>query len=122
MYDDEMIPLGALTMDDTPADDDTSSCIPPYLLQVETSPSRSCGTLSYNRRSKCWVVRGDPDVTEMCKRLFPGSQGSKRGEARFSDHRRMVADLCWLMQRYPLTVKQADLPRFDQAVNKAREA
>ena len=35
------------------------------------------------RRGLRRVVRGDPSVTEMVKRLFPGSSGNKRGEASF---------------------------------------
>ena len=95
--------------------------LPAYLRSVESAPGHVYGTLSYNRRSKCWVVKGDPSVTEMCKRLFPGSAGSKRGEARFTAHRRMVGELCWLMLRFPLTVKMSDLPLWDKAVAEARE-
>lgn len=96
--------------------------LPAYLRPVEAAPGHVYGTLSYNRRSKCWVVKGDPSVTEMCKRLFPGSAGSKRGEARFTAHRRMVGELCWLMLRFPLTVKLSDLPLWDKAVADARSA
>lgn len=102
--------------------DEDENLLPPYLRQVDTSPARPCGTLHYNRRSRVWVVKGDPSVTEMCKRLFPGTAGAKRGEARFTAHRRMVGELCWLMQRFPLTVKLADLSRWDAAVRDARQA
>ena len=94
--------------------------LPAYLRSVESAPGHVYGTLSYNRRSKCWVVKGDPSVTEMCKRLFPGSAGSRRGEARFTAHRRMVGELCWLMLRFPLTVKMSDLALWDKAVADAR--
>ncbi len=94
--------------------------LPAYLRPMESAPGHVYGTLSYNRRSKCWVVKGDPSVTEMCKRLFPGSAGSKRGEARFTAHRRVVGELCWLMMRFPLTVKMSDLPLWDKAVADAR--
>ena len=118
---DMLPPEGALTMDDVPDTAAEEMLLPPYLREVDTNPPRPCGTLSYNRRAKCWTVKGQPDVTEMCKRLFPGSQGSRRGEARFPDHRRIMADLCWLMQRYPLTVKLQDLPHFDETLAKARQ-
>lgn len=95
--------------------------LPPYLRQVDPAPAHPLGTISYNRRSRCWVVKGDPSVTEMCKRLFPGSAGSRRGEARFTAHRRLVGELCWLMQRFPLTVKPADLALWDRAVDEARQ-
>lgn len=94
--------------------------LPPYLRPAENT-AQPMGTLSYNRRSKCWVVKGDPAVTEMCKRLFPGSAGAKRGEARFTAHRRIIGDLCWLMMRFPLEVKLKDLPLWDQAVAEARQ-
>ena len=83
------------------------SLIPPYLLDTdgaqpeEGGAHRTYGTLSYNRRRDCWVVRGDPGVTELCKRLFPGSESGRRGEARFPAHRRIVGDLNWLMMRLP---------------------
>lgn len=101
--------------------------MPPYLLdssgaQPEVGANRrTYGTLSYNKRRKCWVVKGDPTVTELCKRLFPGTETSKRGEARFTAHRRIVGDLNWLMLRYPLTVRQSDMERWENALADARE-
>ena len=95
--------------------------LPAYLRQVDT-PGEAYGTLSWNRRSRCWVVKGDPSVTEMCKRLFPGSAGARRGEARFTAHRRMVGDLCWLMMRFPLEIRAADKALWDKAVTDARSA
>ena len=105
---------------DEPAEDNDEDLLPAYLRQPPT-PARTYGTLSYNRRSKCWTVKADPAVTEMCKRLFPGSAGSKRGEARFTAHRRMVGDLMWLMLRYPLEVNPRDRAVWDKAVRDARD-
>ena len=73
--------------------EEEAELLPPYLRPYPPSGA-PLGTLSYNRRSKCWVVKGDPSVTEVCKRLCPGSAGSRRGEARFTAHRRAVGDLC----------------------------
>ncbi|MBR6027624.1 MAG: DEAD/DEAH box helicase [Clostridia bacterium] len=112
-------PEGSLSGGDEPLQEDGWELLPAYLRE-QPSPGRTFGTLSYNKRSRCWVVRGDPSVTEMCKRLFPGSAGSKRGEARFTAHRRMVADLCWLMLRFPLEVKLTDLSRWQESVAEAR--
>ena len=95
--------------------------LPAYLQDVPSGTRRSFGTLSYNRRSKCWTVKGDPSVTEMCKRLFPGSAGSKRGEARFTAHRRVIGDLLWLMLRFPLEVSPRDKAIWDKSVKEARE-
>lgn len=101
--------------------------MPPYLMdgsgaQPEQGANRrTYGTLSYNKRRKCWVVKGDPGVTELCKRLFPGTQTTRRGEARFTAHRRVVGELNWLMLRYPLNVRDADMPRWEEALAEARE-
>ncbi len=79
------------------------------------------GTLSYNRRSKCWTIRGEPCVTELAKRLFPGCDGRGRGVARFTAHRRVIGELNWLMLRYPLQIKEADEKRWNEALAEARE-
>ena len=101
---------------------DDESLLPAYLRPFEHPVGRTYGTLSYNKRSKCWVVKGDPSVTEFCKRLFPGSAGSRRGEARFAAHRRVIGDLCWLMMRFPLEIRMGDLSMWDKAVADARES
>ena len=107
--------------EETAADAD-DALLPAYLRPFEQPAGRTYGTLSYNKRSRCWVVKGDPSVTEFCKRLFPGSAGSKRGEARFAAHRRVIGDLCWLMLRFPLEIRMSDLAMWDKAVTEAREA
>ncbi|MBE5797856.1 MAG: DEAD/DEAH box helicase [Clostridiales bacterium] len=101
-------------------DESDDDLLPAYLREAPL-PRRTFGTLSYNRRSKCWTVKGDPSVTEMCKRLFPGSAGSRRGEARFTAHRRMVGDLMWLMLRFPLEVAPRDRALWDKAVQECRD-
>lgn len=98
--------------------EEEAELLPPYLRPYPPSGA-PLGTLSYNRRSKCWVVKGDPSVTEVCKRLFPGSAGSRRGEARFTAHRRAVGDLCWLMMRFPLEIK-ASAARCGKKRSRAR--
>ena len=101
--------------------------LPPYLVDADGAQpevgarQRTYGTLSYNKRRNCWVVKGDPGVTELCKRLFPGTDTSRRGEARFTAHRRIIGDLNWLMLRYPLTVRQGDMARWEEALAQARE-
>ena len=93
--------------------------IPPF-LRSSSSSGPYYGTLSYNARRKCWVIKGDPGVTELCKRLFPGSD-AKRGEARFTAHRRVIGDVNWLMLRYPLEIAPRDRDRWEQALFQARE-
>jgi len=80
--------------------------LPGYLRETP-SVGHIYGTLSYNRRSKCWTIRGEPCVTEMAKRLFPGSE-RKRGEARFTANRRIIGEVNWLMMRYPLEIAARD--------------
>ena len=93
---------------------------PAYLRDVPEG-SRTYGTLSYNRRSRCWTIKGEPCVTELAKRLFPGCDGRGRGVARFTAHRRIIGELNWLMLRYPLTVKASDRARWENALEEARE-
>ena len=101
--------------------------LPPYLAdssgaQREAAENRrTYGTLSFHKKRKCWIIKAEPSVTELCKRLFPGTETSRRGEARFSAHRRIVGDLNWLMLRYPLTVKRQDMERWQEALKEARE-
>lgn len=106
--------------------EDEMLLMPPYLLddsgaQPEHSPNRrTYGTLSFQKKRNCWVVKGDPGVIELCKRIFPGSESGKRGEARFTAHRRIIGDLNWLMLRYPLLVRESDLKRWEEALQQAR--
>ena len=93
---------------------------PAYLRDVPPDQP-AYGTLSYNRRSKCWTIKAEPCVTELAKRLFPGCDGRGRGVARFTAHRRIVGELNWLMQRYPLEIKEADRARWESALDEARE-
>ena len=93
---------------------------PAYLRDPQTG-GHIYGTLSYNRRSKCWTIRGEACVTELAKRLFPGCDGHGRGEARFTAHRRIIGDLNWLMLRYPLEVRESDRQRWEDALEDARE-
>ncbi len=102
-----------------PAADERRS-LPRYLEPADTR-GRLYGTLSYNRRRKAWTIKGEPVVTEMAKRLFPGSNSGRRGLAHFSAHRRIVGDLNWLLQRYPLAVAPADLDRWERALADAQE-
>ncbi|MDO5299640.1 MAG: DEAD/DEAH box helicase [Clostridia bacterium] len=93
--------------------------LPGYLRDVPRQ-GHIYGTLSYNRRSKCWTIKGEPCVTEMAKRLFPGSE-RRRGEARFTANRRIVGDVNWLMLRYPLEIAARDRALWEKALDQARE-
>lgn len=93
--------------------------LPAYLRDTPKT-GHIYGTLSYNRRSKCWTIKGEPCVTEMAKRLFPGSE-RKRGEVRFTANRRIVGEVNWLMMRYPLEIAQRDKSLWEKALTQARE-
>lgn len=92
----------------------------PGYLQDAPQTGHLYGTLSYNRRSKCWTVKGEPCVTEMAARLFPGSE-RRRGEARFTANRRIIGDVNWLMMRYPLEIAPRDRELWKKALAQARE-
>lgn len=121
-YFDDYTGEGAITMDDLPGYDcpDSTPEVPAYLRDVPAG-SRTYGTLSYNRRSKCWTIKGEPCVTELAKRLFPGCDGRGRGVARFTAHRRIIGELNWLMIRYPLEIRECDRSRWESALEEARE-
>ena len=92
----------------------------PGYLQDAPQTGHVYGTLSYNRRSKCWTIKGEPCVTEMATRLFPGSE-RRRGQARFTANRRMIGDVNWLMMRYPLEIAPRDRELWKNALAQARE-
>ena len=117
---DEYTGSGAITMDDYGDCAQPDCAYPAYLRDVPPG-RRTYGTLSYNRRSKCWTIKGEPCVTELAKRLFPGCDGRGRGVARFTAHRRIIGELNWLMIRYPLEIKESDRARWESALEDARE-
>lgn len=103
-----------------PAHREPDWSLPAYLRPDESPQGGYFGTLSYNRKRKCWTIKGEPCVTELAKRLFPGCSGHGRGEARFTAHRRTVGELHWLMLRYPLEVSERDQGRWEDALEGAR--
>ena len=119
-YYDDYTGDGAIVMDDWGDCPAPGADYPAYLRDVPAG-GRTYGTLSYNRKSKCWTIKGEPCVTELAKRLFPGCDGRGRGVARFTAHRRIIGELNWLMLRYPLEVKPSDRTRWESALEDARE-
>ena len=95
--------------------------LPAYLRASAASAGKTYGELSYNKRSRSWVIKGEPIVCQMAKRLFPGCDGKGRGVARFPANRRNAGDLHWLMLRYPLAVRPTDAARWEQALQDARD-
>ena len=98
---------------------DERDMLPGYLREAPQT-GHIYGTLSYNRKSKCWTIKGEPCVTEMAKRLFPGSE-RRRGEARFTANRRIVGEVNWLMMRYPLEIAARDRALWERALAGAQE-
>lgn len=92
--------------------------IPAYLRKTEEA-EYYYGELKYEAHSDSWVIDGEPCVIDMAKRLFPGSSGKGAGQARFKSTKRINGDLNWLMQRYPLKVKEPE--RWGDAYNQAVE-
>lgn len=100
---------------------DLDAGLPAYLLAEPNDEGVSYGNLSYNPRRKMWVIQGDPAVTQLAKRLFPATRGGKRGTAAFANHWRFIADMQWLMLRYPLTIAEKDRVRWQEGLAAARE-
>jgi SNF2 family DNA or RNA helicase len=86
--------------------------LPQYLARPE-QPVETFGTLSKLTDAKgCyWVIKGEPQVTVLAKRLFPGSDGRGSGLAKFPANRRTFADLVWFLHRWPLHIE--DQAEFD---------
>ena len=82
----------------------------PSYLREAGAAAHTYGILSYNRKGKCWVIKGEPCVTELAKRLFPGCEGRGRGEARFTAHRRIIGELNWLLLRCIRQVLPSRMP------------
>lgn len=92
--------------------------VPAYL--APTGPAnRYYGTLRYDEHDNSWIIEGEPCVIQIAKRLFPGSDGRKPGQARFYGNRRINGDLNWLMMRYPLEI--VDPERWRTALEEATE-
>jgi len=86
--------------------------VPPY-LSTPKNVQRYYGTLKFE--NGYWVIRGEPCVVSMAKRLFPGARGRGRGIARFHANKRILGDLNWLMLRYPLKIE--DQARWESALD-----
>lgn len=77
------------------------------------------GELHYEERTDSWIIKGEPIVCQMAKKLFPGSSGRYKGEARFKRNRRTNGELNWLMMRYPLKIIDTEL--WDKDLSEAKE-
>lgn len=93
--------------------------LPKYLMEVEEEPEHYYGELYYLRDTGHWLIKGEPRVCQMAKRLFPGSAGRRSGEAKFKRSKRTNGDLNWLMLRYPLKIMDKEI--WGEDFEEARE-
>lgn len=78
--------------------------VPGYLRPLQNPTGFTHGTLSSTKKQ--WVVRASPYVLEFAKRVFPACVAhSMAKELVFAKNAKSQADLCWLMQRYPLEIE-----------------
>jgi superfamily II DNA or RNA helicase len=78
----------------------------PQYLSRPVLDGETFGSLSKesDKSGSFWVIKGDPQVAVMAKRLFPGANGRGAGIAKFPANRRIFADLVWFLQRWPLRI------------------
>jgi SWI/SNF-related matrix-associated actin-dependent regulator 1 of chromatin subfamily A len=101
--------------------------LPSYLADPVIVDGRTYGRLVHRAEDRLWEIRGEPQVTALAKRLFPGSRSSGRrgdvgaGAATFPLTPRLVRDLAWLMQRFPLEIDAETMPIWTKAIEAARE-
>lgn len=81
--------------------------IPDYLKLADTASAKIWGTLKKENRK--WVIEGHPYMISVAKRVFPGSKGRERGYAEFTASKRIIGDLSWFMQRFPLKIESKAL-------------
>lgn len=93
--------------------------LPDYLIPINTVQKRYYGTLTYDISNNTWIIKGEPCVLELAKRVFRGCDNKTKGQARFYNNKRLVGELNWLMLRYPLEV--IDKETWYKCINEASE-
>ena len=81
--------------------------IPDYLKKPSLE-GHVYGSLTYHNKTGMFKLSGEPLLLEYAKRIFPGAQVTRGGGGflEFHNTRREVADLNWLLMRFPVNVKQ----------------
>ena len=87
-----------------PDDQPVRPPLPDYLANPNPQPGAYYGTLDYAPRSRAWVIKAEPGVMQLCRRLFPGGEGRAKKTVRVPAGRRAAGDINWLMLRYPLEI------------------
>jgi SNF2 family DNA or RNA helicase len=80
--------------------------LPAYLVPPPKGV-RTYGRVKYDEATDSYIVRAEPMVLELAKRVFPGSESGRigSGSVKFPATRRLVGELNWLMMRYPLEIE-----------------
>jgi len=84
-----------------------SELIVPDYLKEPSLDGHCYGTLEYDTSDRMFQLVGEPILLEFAKRVFPGAKVHHRDKMlEFSSSRREVADLNWLLMRYPVNIDQ----------------
>lgn len=94
---------------------------PQYLAEPVSDGQHVFGSIDLDPDGKNWILKAEPGVVEIAKRLFPGSSGCGPGVARFPATKRSAGDLNWLMLRFPLRVDSASRDAWDKSRRDAIE-
>ena len=96
--------------------------IAPYLAASDWPPgTKALAVLALTDRDRRWKIYGDPSVTLLAKRLFPGAQGRGARYATFPATPRTMTDLIWFMQRFPIAVLDTHQAAFAAACTAATD-
>jgi SWI/SNF-related matrix-associated actin-dependent regulator 1 of chromatin subfamily A len=94
--------------------------LPPYLLSPEwptdTAPLARLRPLAGGTR---WLLSGDPQVSMVAKRVFPGARSHGPGSVSFPNTARSMQDVRWLMTRYPIAAEAGEETALAMAVQGA---
>jgi SWI/SNF-related matrix-associated actin-dependent regulator 1 of chromatin subfamily A len=80
---------------------------PLYLTKPVTSGCHLHGTIDYDPKQNNYILRGEPAVMELAKRVFPGCdpRRSSYDGVSFKATRRAAGDLNWLLLRFPMEIR-----------------
>lgn len=86
-------------------------------LAEEKLKIRNYGTMELMK--KTWVIKGEPHMLMMLKRLFPAT-GRQFGVIKIEHSMNSAESLIWFMQRFPLRVSKSDWEILDRAADKGK--
>jgi len=83
--------------------------VPDYLAEPSLE-GHIYGKLIFNSESNRFELTGEPLLLQYAKRIFPGARVTRKGGGKLEFHRtrREVADLNWLLMRFPVDVSQCE--------------